>query len=239
MIIHNGALYHGHSTHDIADPDEEMLEQVVSVEDQEEGDEDEAMTPKYYSCDETSETGTSTTGSTHVEFPAYQQGSAGEGASFEAHQQGSAEDEAGFEDEDMESEYMGMLPSDSSTHNVPIRPSDSSEKPAKKTRYQPSSVAPGFERGSSKRRSGQTLTANQQLNNELKVRREQHKRDIAEIKNTYSRYVSRLEEEVKEREQVHREEWASYFFFIFSLTSANRHFVWRPGPRYGFDRGKR
>lgn len=225
MIIHNGALYHGHSTRDSANPDEEMLEQVVFVEDQEEGDEDEDMTPKYYSFDETSETGTSTPGSTHVEFP--------------AHQQGYAEDEAGFEDEDMEPKYKGMLPSGSSTHNVHSRPSDSSENAAKKTRYHPSSVAPSFERGPSKRRSGQTVTANQQLMSTLKTRQEQHEHDLAEVKETYSRYVSRLEEEARKKEQAHQEEWVSYFCSVFSLISADRHFIGWSEPRHSFGCGKR
>ncbi|KJA18369.1 hypothetical protein HYPSUDRAFT_57199 [Hypholoma sublateritium FD-334 SS-4] len=199
LIIHHGALYHNHSAHVSTNPDDEMLEYDVFDEDQEGGDEDEAMTPTYYSFDEASESGTATPNSTSME---------------PVRQHETARNDASLQDDDMEQEHIA-LPSGSSTHSIPSRPSDSREHPSKKNRYESTSVAPGFERGTTKYRSGQTLTANKQLMSTLQVTRQQHERDLAlartaafeEVKAEYGRYVSGMEEAARQKEQAYQEEW--------------------------------
>lgn len=226
LIIRDGALYHGHSALGSADPDEEMSGQGVLDEDYEEGDEDDAMTPKYYSFDEASGTETATPGPTPGSTP----GSMPAGAP-EYHQR-NAGDEAGFEDDVMEQVYTEMVPSSSSTRSR-HGPSDRSETPAKKSRIQSGSVAPGYERGSSKRRSGQTRYANQQLLSTLSVRDEQHQHDLAAVRNQvsaelreeYSRHVAMVKEEAVKKEQMYLREWVSCFCTMFNLTGADGCFV--------------
>ncbi len=227
-IVHDGALYHDHTAGDSANPDEEMLENAGSDDEwndeddamtasgDEQDDDDEAMTPINYNFSQASEAGEAGAATPRYgQLLSTQQQYAERGPAFES---------SGTRPETMSSPMPGP-----STDVVHMRPSDTYEAPTKKARPDSDSmfITPGFERGSSKRRSGQTRHANRQLVKTLGVKEEQHQRDLITVRNDikaqYQYHVQQIKEEAKKQEQIFQEQLVRCFLFLRRLAIADRH----------------